>query len=48
MLLKSHLLTIIVLILIKSQDHGHRKKTQALLALNQDPFSDPNLQLIAS
>jgi hypothetical protein len=48
MLLKSHLLTIIVLILIKSQDHGDRKKTQALLALDQDPFSDPNLQLIAS
>jgi hypothetical protein len=48
MLLKSHFSTIIALTLIKSQDHGHRKKTQAILALNQDPFSDPNLQLIAS
>jgi hypothetical protein len=48
MLRKGHFSTIIALTLIKSQDHGHRNKTQAILALNQDPFFDPNLQLIAS
>ena len=30
--------------LIKFQDHGHRKKTQAILALNTDPSVSFNLQ----
>jgi len=32
----------------QAQDHGHRKKTQAILALNSDPSSSPNLQRTAS
>ena len=30
--------------LIKFQDHGHRKKTQAILAFNTDPSVSSNLQ----